>query len=90
MFDATGSDVPRSRGEAAAIGAAATSPAKFEDASRKEGMIGTGDHSMVLHLDSETFNRLRAAARLESATLGDLVRFALTRHLDSIEVELAS
>lgn len=43
--------------------------------------MNEGEKSLVLRLDSETFDQIRVAARADSSTLGEVVRLALTLYL---------
>jgi|GraSoiStandDraft_49_1057285.scaffolds.fasta_scaffold1497203_1 Ribbon-helix-helix protein, copG family len=39
--------------------------------------------SVIVAVDAETFKRLRAAARTERATLADVIREAISAHLNA-------
>jgi len=56
----------------------------IQNAPEGERPTGAGDKTLLLRLHPETFEQLRAVARIESSTLSDVVRLGLARYLDSI------
>ena len=44
---------------------------------------GMSTQSVIVAIDAETLKRLRAAARTERATLADVIREAISAHLNA-------
>lgn len=54
---------------------------RFERAEREAASVSV--HSVIVALDAETLEQLRATARAERATLADVIRQAVRAHLNS-------